>query len=318
MGSNFDFRPMEPIVWPEPFTEPDWIFQVKWDGVRMLGHWTGDAVRLLNRQGETKTEQYPEISELARLFPPDTVIDGELVVLTTGKPDFELILKRDQRRNPAAVKQGREQWPVTYAVFDLLYQQGRDLRTCPLLERQATLLRLWPGNCSHLHLVPNYQDGEKLYAATGSLGWEGIVAKRLQSSYLPGKKHSEWRKIKHWRYLNCVVGGYTLRTPQPSSLLLGVYQEGQLFYVGRASSGLDEASWQAIADYLAAAEVSTKPFVNPVPQPAGREVRWLEPLLAVEVKFMNWSQEGRLRAPIILKLLSASEVDCSLRGRESI
>lgn len=306
----YDFRPMEPLPWSEPFSEPGWIFQVKWDGVRMLALWEQATVRLVNRRGASRTDQYPEIAELGKTFPSGTLIDGELVVLLDGKPQFDLILRRDQRRQAAAIKQAVERWPVMYAVFDLLYWQGEDIRTWPLAQRQATLSQIWPSNCAPLHLVENFSQGKELFKVVGSAGLEGIVAKRLQSYYTPGKGKTDWRKIKHWRQLTCAVGGYTLRAGLPSALLLGLYNDGELIYAGRAGSGLSSSDWQAIIGFLQAAEIEKSPFAT-TPLTTGREVRWVEPHLAVQVKFMEWSSDLKLRAPVILGFSPATYENCN-------
>lgn len=305
-------RPMEPVSYPEPFNEPGWTFQVKWDGVRMLTLWTGAEVQLVNRKGANRTVQYPEIAELQGAFPPGTVLDGELVVLATGEPKFDLILKREQRRRVAAIKHAREQWPVTYAVFDLLYWRSKDIRGRSLVERQATLADIWPTDAPHLHLVEDFSQGEELFRAVGELGWEGVVAKRLESVYTPGRSRSEWRKIKHWRYITCAVGGYTLRDGLPSALLLGVYVDAQLVYVGRAASGLASRDWQSLLNFFRAAEISYSPFSAALPAAAQRETRWVEPLLAVKIRFMEWSSDHKLRAPVILGLLPATQASCNL------
>lgn len=307
---TYDFSPMEPVSWPAPFVEPGWVFQVKWDGVRMLTLWEKDLVRLVNRKGADRTNQYPEIAGLRDVFPAGTVIDGEFVVLAQGKPKFDLILKRDQRRQIAAIHSGAQQWPVLYAVFDLLYWRGQDIRSWPLSRRQSTLASLWPNNYPQLYLVESFAAGEELFAAVGSAGLEGIVAKRLQSRYVPGKQSSDWRKIKHWRYVNCVVGGYTLRAGMPSALLLGLYSDEGLVYVGRAGSGLSNSDWQAINGYLQAATSAVSPFLKQL-SIADRVVRWVIPLLAVRIKFMEWSSDLKLRAPVILGFQSATRDSCS-------
>lgn len=308
----YDFRPMEPVPWSHPFNEPGWVFQVKWDGVRMLALWEDEQVHLINRRAANRTKQYPEVAGLDKIFPSGTLLDGELVVLAEGKPRFDLILRRDQRRQALAIKQGVEQWPVTYAVFDLLYWRGNDIRSWPLAKRQSALTDIWPGNYSQLHLVENFPQGEELFAAVGRLGLEGIVAKLGQSAYTPGKTRSDWRKIKHWRYINCVVGGYTLRAGLPSGLLLGAYFDGELIYVGRAGSGLSREDWKALLGYLQAAGSDKSPFVTVVPHTKDREIRWVEPHLAVQIRFMEWSSDLKLRAPVIQGFLPATQVDCGL------
>lgn len=313
--SAYDFRPMEPVPWPHPFNEPGWVFQVKWDGVRMLALWEDGQVHLTNRRGANRTKQYPEVAGLGKILPSGTLLDGELVVLAEGKPQFDLILRRDQRRQAFAIRQSVEQWPVSYAVFDLLYWRGNDIRSWPLAKRQSALADIWPSNCSQLHLVESFPKGEELFAAVGRLGWEGIVAKHGQSAYTPGKTRSDWRKIKHWRYITCVVGGYTLRASLPSGLLLGVYFDAELMYVGRAGSGLSNEEWEALLSYLQAAQTDRSPFAAVVPQARDREIRWVEPHLAVQIKFMEWSSDLKLRAPVIQGFLPATQADCSLHSR---
>ncbi len=307
---DYDFRPMEPVPWPHAFTEPGWTFQVKWDGVRMLTLWSGDRARLVNRRGADRTAQYPEIAGLLGAFPAGTLVDGELLVLADGKPRFDLILRRDQRRQTSAIRRGMEEYPVTYAVFDLLYWEGRDIRSWPLEKRLAQLAEIWPSQCPQLHRVESFPQGEELFQAVGRLGLEGIVCKRLQSAYVPGKSGSNWRKVKHWRYLQCVVGGYTRRDGLPSALLLGLYGKEGLVFVGRAASGLKEEDWQALLVFLQAAEREESPFASPLPSLAGREIRWVEPHLAVTVRFMEWSVEGKLRAPVVVGFLPATLAGC--------
>lgn len=315
---NFDFRPMEPMLWPYAFNDPGWAFQVKWDGVRMLTLWWEGGVHLVNRKGADRTPQYPEIAQLTSAFPAGTLVDGELVVLAEGKPRFELVLKRDQRRQAAAIREGMKSYPVTYAIFDLLYWEGKDIRNWPLEERQAKLAEAWPSGNQQLHLVENFSHGVELFQAVGQLGWEGIVCKRLSSPYVPGKRGSYWRKVKHWRYLQCIVGGYTLHDGQPSALLLGLYEEEGLVYVGRAASGLTDADWKGLLTFLQAAERKESPFVTRPPIYTGdREIRWVEPLLAVEVRFLEWTPDRKLRAPVLMGFLPAREVHCQLFPREA-
>ncbi len=288
---------------------------MKWDGVRILALWEAGRVQLINRKGARRTKQYPELAGLGPVFPAGTLIDGELVVLAEGKPQFDLILRRDQRSQAAAIQQGVEQWPITYAGFDLLYWQGKDIRSWPLVRRQSALAAIWPDNCPQLHLVESFPQGEELFAAVGKLGWEGIVAKHGQSVYTPGKTRSDWRKIKHWRHITCAVGGYTLRAGLPSGLLLGIYDDAEFRYVGRAGSGLSNDDWQALLGYLQAAETDTSPFTTVVPQARDRELRWVEPHLAVQIKFMEWSADLKLRTPVIQGFLPATRADCSLHQK---
>ncbi len=308
--SAYDWRPMEPVPWPEVFDDPDWLYQVKWDGVRILSLWSAGGVRLLNRKGAERSAQYPELACLSSAFPAGTLLDGEIVVLNGLKPSFNLVLRRDLARRVDVIRARARQWPALYAVFDLLYLRGQDMRSSPLEERQMALRQIWPGNVPSLHLVESFSEGTKLFAAVGEQGLEGIVAKRRSSSYIPGKKSDAWRKVKHWRYASCVVGGYTLRAGQPSALLLGLYDDSRLIYVGRAGSGLGNGDWQALDFFLLAAQRQESPFWQP-PRLTDYEIRWVEPKLAARVKFMEWSAALKLRSPVVLGFQPADSEQCS-------
>lgn len=312
--TTFDLTPMEPLSWVEPFDAPNWLFQVKWDGVRMLVTVTGGQTSLINRKGHSRTAQYPELAVLSQLIPTDTVLDGEIVVFANGKPSFSSIIQRDFSRLSTAIRARQVELPVTYFVFDLLYLHGDDVRTLPLRKRQELLESVWPGNRSSLHLVESFPSGRELFSAVKEQGLEGIVAKLRDSAYLPGKHSDAWRKIKCFKEVSCLVGGYTLRQGQLSALLLGLYSRKELVYIGAAGSGLNLADWQALVPFFKAAERAESPFSHD-PVIRDRELHWLEPTLAVRVKFMEWSPDLKLRAPVILGFQVAEATDCSFASQ---
>ncbi len=312
---EFDLTPMEPVSWSEPFDAPDWLFQVKWDGVRMLSRRDQTGVRLINRRGHERTEQYPELTSLLAALPVGTVVDGEVVVLRSGKPSFHGVLQRDLSRRLAVIRAKQRQLPATYCVFDLLYHRGKDVRRLPLSERQQMLAALMPHRQSELQVVESFRCGRELFDATRMQGLEGVVAKRAASLYRPGKSSDDWRKIKHFREADCVVGGYTKKQGQLSALLLGLWgEDGQLTYIGAAGSGLSQADWRAIAPLLSAAETASPPFVQP-PQTRSKELLWLRPVLSARVRFMEWTSSLRLRAPVVVGFQAADSVDCSFAGQ---
>ena len=272
--TDFDLRAMEPLPWPKPFDDPDFVFQVKWDGVRMLSLCQHSEVRLFNRRGAERTLQYPELAHLGTMWPTGTVLDGELVVLQAGKPSFNRILRRDLARQPAVIQRGCRQNPVIYALFDLLYWQSKDVRRWPWHQRQQLLASVASKQDPALHMVESFPSGCRLFAAVQEQKLEGIVAKRRDSSYIPGKKSSDWRKIKSWRQLTCAVGGYTLRQGQPSALLLGLFDATGLMYVGRAGSGLSQQDWRALSAHFAATAASQPGFVNP-PVGSKSKIQWV-------------------------------------------
>lgn len=310
----FDLAPMEPLSWPEPFDDPEWIFQVKWDGVRMLAVANDHQINLINRKGHSRTDQYPELTALSQLIPTDTVLDGEIVAFANGKPSFSSILQRDFAHLSTTIRALRAELPVTYFVFDLLYLRGNDVRLLPLLERQELLESVWPGNGSVLHLVESFPSGRELFSAVKLQGLEGIVAKLRASAYLPGKHGDAWRKVKCFKEVSCLVGGYTRRQGQHSALLLGLYGQEGLIFIGAAGSGLSQADWQALSLFFGAAERAESPF-SKAPVIRERELHWLEPTLAVRVKFLEWSPDLKLRTPVIIGFQTAEAADCSFAGQ---
>lgn len=271
-----------------------------------------DSVHLRNRQAAERTEQYPELQRLTGLVPAGTVLDGEIVVLQQGKPSFHSVIKRDLARQPAAIAHRRRSLPVTYAVFDILYHSGDDVRRRSLSQRQVLLEELNLDGVDGLHVVQNFPSGIRLFEAVRDQGLEGIVAKRLDSSYIPGKKSDAWRKVKHLRHALCAVGGYTARQGIPSGLLLGLYDENDLVYVGSVGSGLTQADWQDLLPFLKQAETAASPFTVP-PVIRQREVHWVHPILGVDVSFMEWSAGMRLRSPVLKGFGLASTEECSFR-----
>ncbi|NLY38726.1 MAG: DNA ligase [Firmicutes bacterium] len=290
-------RPMEPVSAPKPFDSDAHYFQVKWDGVRMLVFKEGSAIRLQNRKGNPRTAQYPELQSLARLIKAtDALLDGEIVVLKSGKPSFARVLRRDLAGRESVIKALSSQMPCTYCVFDLLYIDGKDLSRLPLKER----LQILAGSVTAekpLYLNDNFPSGLELYRQVVEMELEGIVAKKKESPYVFGVKSDYWLKIKPRRRLLCVVGGVTVQQGTVGSLLLGAYQDGRLLYLGRAGSGLTGNDLKLLKAYAAREAAGKPPFINP---PAGKNILWLEPRLTAMIEFAEWTADLRLRAPVVI------------------
>lgn len=303
-----DYPVMEPVKRDEVLQSDDFIYQVKWDGVRMLAGVSGGDVTLLNKRGHVRTIQYPELQSLPGLIDADSaVLDGEIVVLKNGKPSFPSVMQRDLAGNPSTINLLTRSLPIAYMVFDLLHLNGQDLRGKALLERIALLANLFSEQ-DYLYQVQSFSEGNLLFAAVQKTGLEGIVAKRKRSLYIPGKQHRDWYKIKYLRTQKCLVGGYTLRGQQVNSLLLGVFREGQLYYAGKAANGLNSEHWLMLSAELPGLTISSSPFTNSTP----KEARYIEPNLAVLVEFMEWTDSLQLRFPVIKSFINASESDCSV------
>lgn len=296
------FQVMEPISCLEVFDRDDYLYQVKWDGVRMLAFLEAGKVTLINKRHHDRTLQYAELQELpARINARHAILDGEIVVLKEGKPSFPSVMSRDNLRDTVRIERVRKQLPINYMVFDLLHLDGDDLIGQPLEYRQELLRsRIQPGDW--LHLVEDFDKGSVLFDSICQMGLEGIVAKQREGRYVSGKKHHDWFKIKYRRRGICQVGGYTLRGAVVNSLLLGWEQDNRLLYVGRASSGLSSRQEEVLADSLPAREINTPPFANLTRRPTG--YHFIEPGIKVEVEFAEWTEDLHLRAPVIKKFVN--------------
>jgi bifunctional non-homologous end joining protein LigD len=281
--------------WPEPFDDPDWWFEVKWDGFRVLVEWDGDLT-LRSRRGHDFTDSFPELAEIS--FDRPTVLDGELVVFgDDGTPDFNRLLERNgvagaQARRLAA---GR---PVTLIAFDLLHH-GEPLLDLPLESRWERMEALSGSRWTRSD--PVRESGAALFQAIADRGLEGIVAKRSGSPYRPGARSADWRKIANRRFVHAVVVGFSpgerSRTGSFGALQMAIHaSDGSLRYVGGVGSGFDDLSLVAIRAALDQMTRLVSPLTDSRPAPAG--TTWVEPRLVALVEFKEWTPEGRLRAPI--------------------
>jgi bifunctional non-homologous end joining protein LigD len=273
-----------------PFDAEDYLFEVKWDGVRALAAVEAHRWQLWGRKGVDYTPRYPELAVLGRL-PPGTVVDGELVVLQQGRADLPALLRRHQRCVPLRHGQGP---PLSYVLFDLLCYQGQSLLQAALVQRRALLRDLLVQVDDPL-LV--YSDGvvgggKEFFAQVVAQGHEGVMAKQQGSRYCPGRRSLAWRKIKPAGMLPCVIIGYTKGRSGVQRLLVATMREGVLRYVGQLSRGLVGPSRSELARRLAA-----RPRSGPVvPCPLG--ACWVEPELFCRVGFQGWTPQGHLRAPL--------------------
>ena len=288
-----------------PEDGPDWLFEIKWDGVRAVAFLENGRVRLQSRNLRDVSSHYPELAGMASQFRARlAVLDGEIVSLDAeGRPSFERL---QQRMNTIPDARRIEQSHVVYYVFDLLYLDGYDLRRVPLEQRKQALERILLPTEDALARLSDHHIGEghALWKATCQKGLEGIVGKRRQSLYVE-RRSPEWQKVKATRELECVVGGYT--EPRRSrrhfgSLVLGVYRDGKLIHVGNAGSGFTQASQQAVWEKLKPLSTDHNPFAG---QPATLEPpHWVRPELVARVKFAEWTAEEKMRAPVVLEVRS--------------
>ncbi len=278
---------------------PEWAYEVKWDGVRLLADTTAGRLRLLSRNGRDATVAYPELSGMSRL--EGAVLDGEVVAMSAGIPSFEALAERMHVRDAARARALAARSPVTYLVFDVLQLYGVDLTRRSFEERRATLERLdLPANAQ---LSPVYPDGDELWDVTLEHGLEGVVAKRRASVYQAGRRSPDWVKVAHRTTRTAVVGGWRLETTardRIGSLLLGAHDaEGRLRFLGRAGSGLGGALAGRLEPLLTPLGRSTSPFDEVVPAIDARGAHWCEPRVLVDVTYLTRMRSGRMRQPVV-------------------
>jgi bifunctional non-homologous end joining protein LigD len=284
---------MKAVLWDEPFSDPDWIYERKLDGIRCLAHRDGNGVRLLSRTDRDMATQYPEVVRaLADERSRDFVVDGELVAFDRrGVTSFQ----RLQRR-------GRERVAIFLYVFDVLRLDGDDLRELPLRERKSRL-RGGLGFHDKVRYTPHRNEqGEQMYREACRKGLEGIIAKRADSLYR-ATRSSDWRKLKCHAEQELVIGGDT--APQGSrtdfgALLVGYWEKDRLRYAGKVGTGFDHRLLQELGRQLRELERDDVPFADVHPIPRG--THWVEPELVGQIGFTEWTRDGRLRHPRFLGL----------------
>jgi DNA ligase D-like protein (predicted ligase) len=282
---------MKAVLWDEPFSDPNWIFERKLDGVRCLAHRDADGVRLLSRTD--RSLGFPELAAaLEGQRCRDFVVDGEVVAFDRrGVTSFQ----RLQRR-------GRERVPVFLYLFDVLRLEGRDVRALPLRKRKALLRRTLSFEDPLRYTPHRNAAGEELFREACAKGLEGVIAKRADSPYRSSRS-SDWRKLKCHAEQELVIGGYT--APQGSrtdfgALLVGYWEDGTLRYAGKVGTGFDQHTLQQLGGRLRELEREDSPFADADPIPRG--THWVEPELVAQIGFAEWTRDGRLRHPRFLGL----------------
>jgi DNA ligase D-like protein (predicted ligase) len=295
-------KPLAPMlaVAAEPFDSPDYLFEIKWDGVRGLALVQQQSWRLWGRGEAEYAERYPELDVLRQL-PPETILDGELVRLRGGKADFSAVLRRHQLSGSRKIRWAAQHEPVTYIVFDLLQIEGHSLIRQPLRDRRRRLEELLSTATTGCLLFSQgvQQTGQSFFDHVVAHGHEGVMAKRLDSRYLPGKRAASWRKIKPRQQVVCVVIGYrSNRHGGINALLLAALKDGALRYVGEVGHGLTGPLQQRLAPLLDQ-YAGDQPIV-----PCPKTACWVQPEIYCQVKFFGWTEAGRLRFPCFQHLLS--------------
>jgi bifunctional non-homologous end joining protein LigD len=279
----------------------NWSFEVKWDGVRAIAYVQPGRLRLESRNLNDITETYPEVRGLiGALGMHEAVLDGEIVAFDpAGRPSFERLQRRMHVTSPSAVRRLQRSMPVMYAMFDLLYLDGHSLMELPYRERRERLESLALSGPAWRVPTAHPGEGKLLLEATAKQGLEGIVAKRLDSRYEPGRRSGNWLKIKHIMRQELVIGGWIpgegRRTKRIGALLMGFYENGKLRYAGRVGTGFTEKTLADLEKRLEPLRRDTSPFGIAPKLP--RESVFVEPRLVAEVELREWTAERVMRAP---------------------
>jgi bifunctional non-homologous end joining protein LigD len=311
------FKPMEPKVENKPFDSQDFLFQVKWDGVRCLSYIYDDTIELYNRKLNRRTLQYPEIVDMAKkIFPKQTIIDGEIIAFDEkNKPNFRRVLKRDLVKSNDNIKTLLNNIPVFYMVFDIIYYRGKDLTGVSLNKRLELLEELIPLENKVIKNVESfYYKGISLFGAVKNQELEGIVAKKVDSPYLIGEKTDLWKKIKVWKDIVAVIGGWVSKMGEIRSLLLGLYNDNdELYYIGNASSGVRQSDWLTLQNYFELKRLTESPFINPPRKVKGEEINWIIPEVCVKIEFLEWTEDFSIRNPKVISFIDINPKECRFK-----
>jgi DNA ligase D-like protein (predicted ligase) len=314
--------PVEPMlaqIRREPPDSGDYLYEIKWDGIRAMITLEDGEIRMRSRSQREITNLFPELIEHAGAFSATCgLFDAEIVCLDeSGRPVFEHVIRRLHASKEQAIERGRRAHPAVCYLFDCLYLDGRPIVNEPYQRRREWLEdAVRPNDSFRISLT--VEEGASLFEAAIQMGLEGIMAKQRSGMYLPGKRSDAWLKIKGSESAECVILGYTPgkgdRDSTLGALHLGCYHEGRLRYVGKVGTGFNEKQLRSLMAELDGVARAKKPVPQRIPEEAISV--WLEPKLVCEVRFASRTREGNLREPVFLRLRpDLSIADCGLQFR---
>jgi bifunctional non-homologous end joining protein LigD len=279
-----------------------WVFEDKWDGIRAIAYVEEGTVRLMTRNAHDVTAQYPELTAIADAVRSPAVLDGEIVALNDGRPDFGLLQQRMNLQNESEISRLASRVPVRYFAFDLLELDGHDITAEEYEVRRAALEHVVTDRHRGVLQVPDSVAGpiSEAMARSRRAGLEGIVAKDRRSTYASGKRSTAWIKVKHHGTQEVVIGGWKpgegRRENGIGSLLMGIPNGKRLTYVGKVGTGFGDADLDEVGGRLQELDGTGNPF-DDIPAADARGVQWVKPVLVGEVEFAEWTRGGRLRQP---------------------
>jgi bifunctional non-homologous end joining protein LigD len=297
-------KPMLATLVNEAFSDPDWLFETKWDGVRAVCFIRNGKAQFISRNQIAMTAQYPELADIAQSIRGSSVIlDGEIVALDeNGVSRFQLLQRRLGRKNAGDIQRLAATTRIAFYIFDLLYLDGLDLMACKLIDRKTTLEGILKSSKNIRYSDHIIGEGEKLFEEVAKVPLEGMIAKRLESTYAQ-RRSAEWLKIKTIQQSEVVIGGYT--EPRNSreyfgALVVGLYRDGNFHYVAHTGGGFNHQTLAQTYKMMQPLKTKDCPFVD---KPKTNEpVHWVKPKLVAQVKFSEWTADGRMRHPVFLGL----------------
>ena len=293
-----DLRPMLATLTDKPFDDPDWIFETKWDGFRLMAEIKDGTVALYSRNLIDLSSKYPSVCAALGKVNGFAVIDGELVALDAhGRSRFQLLQNAE-----------REEVRLRYCVFDLLYLDDRDLRERPLIERKEMLEKILPRDPLLQYSAHVWDKGVAAFRRAARADEEGVMAKLVASHYYSGRRTRDWLKVKASLGQEVVIVGFTAprRSRQYFGSLLLAVRDGKAWrYVGRAGTGFDRESLKSVHALLVPLITDSRPIAEKVPDAAS--TTWVKPKLVGEVKFTEWTSKGEMRHPVFLGLRIGQE-----------
>jgi len=282
-------KPMLCTLTKEVVRDQDYLYEVKWDGYRIISYIQNGKVRMDSRSALDYTNKYPPVANALKELGHDAVLDGEVVVFNEdGKPDFDALQTYNGHHSP-----------INYCVFDILWLDGYNLMELPLTDRKAILKQLVESN-ELLRFSESFDDGEALYQQALDLDLEGIVAKRKHSNYVPDARDSRWLKTPTRKRQEFVIGGWAESDKVRSfrSLLFGAYNSnGEFEWIGRSGGGYKQSEMPGILKQLVQLEIDKSPFINKVLDTKGAKIHWVKPELVANFEFATWTKTGRIRKP---------------------
>ncbi|HMJ38331.1 MAG TPA: non-homologous end-joining DNA ligase [Verrucomicrobiae bacterium] len=291
---------MAKLVAKPPTPDDAWGFEFKWDGIRAEAYVEGGTVRLVSRSGENVTARYPEVHPMGRaLGSKEVILDGEIVALDDkGRPSFEEIQQRMGLTSESEIRRKMKEVPVTYMLFDVMWQDGHSLLSETYVDRRKKLAALKLKGASWQ--TPPYEKGggAAMLDASRKAGLEGIMGKKLDSHYEPGRRTGAWVKVKNRNRQEFVIGGWLegegKRSGHPGAILVGYYDKGKFVYAGKVGTGFTDAMLEKLQSSMKPLALDKSPFGVGAPP---KKAHFVKPKLVAEIEFVEWTRSGQLRAP---------------------